>query len=91
MNGHLCQLNTTNIITKDHPLINADFKCCSTDKEDNAEVCTKLSQMNITNLLKSWGSKIASVLKACNMSHQVYTNETNEKSTRDGLLDKQLS
>jgi hypothetical protein len=67
------------------------FDCCSTDKDDDSEVCTKLSQMKITNWLKPWGRESVSGLESCTTSQQIYINQTNKKSTRDGLPNNQLS
>jgi hypothetical protein len=41
-----------------HKKYNIQSDACSTDDEDDGEVQRKLSQMNLTNWLKSWGREI---------------------------------
>jgi hypothetical protein len=62
----------------------------STDDEEDGEVQTRLSQMNLTNWLKSWGSEEDPMSEAQNMSHQDYSKQSIQ-SKRDGLLNEQLS
>jgi hypothetical protein len=63
----------------------------STDDEDDAEVRSKLSQMNISNWLKSWGNERRdSTTDAQHLSTQDNL-EKSMQSNRDGRLNDHLS
>jgi hypothetical protein len=54
--GHQTNVTTVSNMLLEYHNEDTQSDIVSTDKEDNREVITKFSQMNITNWLKSWGS-----------------------------------
>jgi hypothetical protein len=82
--------NTT-ITTRESLEADQGFVCHSTDRDDDLEVRTKLSQMNITNWMKSWGQDSVSEPQTSTLAHKNISHQTNIQSTRDGLPHKQLS
>jgi hypothetical protein len=82
---------TTNLTTRESLEAGSGFDCCSTDEDDDSEVCTKLSQMNITNWIKSWGRESVSDLETSKTTDQKIFDQTNIQSKRDGLPNNQLS
>jgi hypothetical protein len=81
----------TNISNRESLVVDLGFDCCSTDGDDDSEVRTKLSQMNITNWIKSLGQDSVSELETSKTAQQNLFHQTNIQSKRDGLPNNQLS
>jgi hypothetical protein len=84
-----------NSIDTTGPQIGDNFKHdrnhSSEDGDDDSEVRTPFSQMNLTNWLKSWGRETDTVSETRHLSHNVSSQQSNKCQKRDDMFHGQHS